>query len=88
MNPFSQKTFSDSLDLQFPLLSDFPSMAVIKEYGVTHTAGIMANGAMFLVDEGGTIRARCSLPSRCWRRRGPSPRPASDVSMTIDRSRA
>ena len=58
MNPFSQKTFSDSLDLQFPLLSDFPGMKVIKEYGVVHVAGIMANGAMFLVDEDGTIRAR------------------------------
>ena len=58
MNPFSQKTFADSLQLPFPLLSDFPKMKVIKEYGVVHIAGIMANGAMFLVDAQGTIRAR------------------------------
>ena len=58
MNSFSQRTFADSLELPFPLLSDFPSMRVIKEYGAVHKSGIMANGAMFLVDRDGVIRAR------------------------------
>ena len=33
-------------------------MKVIKEYGVVHPSGIMANGAMFLIDKQGVIRDR------------------------------
>jgi peroxiredoxin len=32
--PFSQKTFADSLQLPYPLLSDFPDLQVIRSYGV------------------------------------------------------
>jgi peroxiredoxin len=32
-NPFSQKTFADSLQLPFPLLSDLPALKVIRSYG-------------------------------------------------------
>ena len=32
-NPFSQKTFADSLKLPYPLLSDFPNLTTIKSYG-------------------------------------------------------
>ncbi len=36
-NPFSQKTYADSLKLPYPLLSDYPDLKVIRQYGVlTH----------------------------------------------------
>ena len=50
-NPFSQKTFADSLKLPYPLLSDFPDRQVIRHYGVTRRA-------FFLVDQQGVVRGR------------------------------
>ncbi len=32
-HPFSQKTFAESLQLPFPLLSDFPDLKVTRQYG-------------------------------------------------------
>ena len=50
-NPFSQKTFADSLKLPYPLLSDFPDRQVVRHYGV-------ARRAFFLVDQQGVVRGR------------------------------
>jgi peroxiredoxin len=59
-NPFSQKTFADSLKLTYPLLSDYPDMEVIRQYGVLKYEGEaktpMAKGAFFLIDKQGIIR--------------------------------
>jgi peroxiredoxin len=64
-NPFSQKTFADSLKLSYPLLSDYPDLEVIRQYGMLQHVGEakrpMAKGAFF----------PSSLPSRAV------PRPAT-----------
>jgi peroxiredoxin len=59
-NPFSQKTFADSLKLPYPLLSDYPDLTVIRQYGVlTHKGAAkrpMAKGSYFLIDKAGIVR--------------------------------
>lgn len=59
-NPFSQKTFADSLKLSYPLLSDYPDMKVIRKYGVLIRIGEekrpMAQPSYFLIDKQGIVR--------------------------------
>lgn len=59
-NPFSQKTFADSLKLPYPLLSDHPDLQVIQQYGVLKHEGDaktpMAKGSYFLIDKQGIVR--------------------------------
>lgn len=59
-NPFSQKTFADSLKLSYPLLSDYPDMKVIRKYGVLMRIGEekrpMARPSYFLIDKQGIVR--------------------------------
>jgi peroxiredoxin len=59
-NPFSQKTFADSLKLTYPLLSDYPDMKVIRQYGMLQYRGEakrpMARPSFFLIDKQGIIR--------------------------------
>ncbi len=59
-NPFSQKTFADSLQLPYPLLSDYPDLKVIRAYGVLTYKGEakrpMARGSYFLIDKKGVVR--------------------------------
>jgi peroxiredoxin len=67
-NPFSQKTFADSLKLPHPLLSDHPDLSVARRYGVLqHYLGeptrLTARRAFFLIDKQGIIRGRW-LPDR------------------------
>ena len=61
-NPFSQKTFADSLKLPFPLLSDFPDLKVIRKYGVLKHVGEakrpMAKASFFLIDKQGVVRGK------------------------------
>jgi peroxiredoxin (alkyl hydroperoxide reductase subunit C) len=57
-NPFSQKTFADSLKLPYPLLSDFPDLKVIRSYGVLGPTQINAMRSFFLVDQQGVVRGR------------------------------
>ena len=59
-NPFSQKTFADSLKLPFPLLSDFPHLDVIRSYGglTPDWAMTTAHRWLFLVDKEGTVRGQ------------------------------
>ena len=61
-NPFSQKTFADSLKLPFPLLSDYPELKVIRNYpGVqTHkkTKQLVAKRSFFVIDKHGILRGK------------------------------
>ena len=57
-NPFSQKTFADSLKLPYPLLSDFPDLQVIRGYGVLGPSQVAPRRAFFLIDTQGVVRGR------------------------------
>ena len=73
-SPFAQKTFADSLQLPYPLLSDFPDLQVIRHYGVLwpHQIGPLRDGnvvvdhppntaarrSFFLVDQQGIVRGK------------------------------
>jgi peroxiredoxin len=60
-HPFSQKTFAESLQLPYPLLSDFPDMQVTRQYGgLSRNATLAKHGiaerAFFLIDTQGIVR--------------------------------
>lgn len=59
-NPFSQKTFADSLKLPYPLLSDFPNLKVIRSYGGLNTQwdSTTAQRYFFLIDRQGIVRGK------------------------------
>jgi peroxiredoxin len=73
-HPFAQKTFAESLQLPYPLLSDFPDLQVIRNYGVLwplqigpkkdgdvvieHRPNTAARRAFFLVDQQGIVRGK------------------------------
>jgi peroxiredoxin len=59
-NPFSQKTFADSLKLPYPLLSDFPHLKVIRSYGGLNPQWDMttAQRYFFLIDGQGIVRGK------------------------------
>jgi peroxiredoxin len=59
-NPFSQKTFADSLKLPYPLLSDFPHLKVIRSYGGLNTQwdSTTAQRYFFLIDGHGIVRGK------------------------------
>src|SRR5262249_61227109 len=73
-HPFAQKAFADSLQLPYPLLSDFPDLQVIRNYGVLwpqqigplrdgsvvveHAPNTAARRAFFLVDQQGIVRGK------------------------------
>ena len=60
--PFSQKTFADSLQLPYPLLSDYPNLQVIKRYDVLQRIGKenrpVAKRSFFLIDKDGIIQGK------------------------------
>lgn len=66
-NPFSQKTFAASLELSYPLLSDYPDLKVIEAYGVEKRIGDaqrpVAKGSFFLIDKEGIIRGKWLPPA-------------------------
>ena len=59
-NPFSQKTFADSLKLPYPLLSDFPHLKVIQNYGGLNPdwKSTTAVRWFFLIDQQGIVRGK------------------------------
>ncbi len=61
-NPFSQKTFADSLKAPHPFLSDYPDLNVIQQYDILQYVGEkkrpMAKGSFFLIDKKGIIRGK------------------------------
>lgn len=52
----SQKAFADNLKLNFPLLSDFPNLKTIQDYGVLIPERRLAQRSYFIVDKQGVIR--------------------------------
>ena len=59
-NPFSQKTFADSLKLPYPLLSDFPHLKTIQTYGGLNPdwKSTTAVRWFFLIDQQGIVRGK------------------------------
>jgi peroxiredoxin len=55
-NSPSQKRFAEDLKVQFPMLSDFATRGVAKEYGVLMPDRGVANRATFVVDKEGKIQ--------------------------------
>jgi peroxiredoxin len=57
-SPFSQLAYAKTMDLPYPLLSDFPDAATIKQYGVEHQIGSVrtAKRSYFIVDKKGIVR--------------------------------
>ena len=60
-NLFSQRTFADSLELTHPLLSDYPDLRVIRDYGVLQhyyldPDRLRARRAFFLIDKEGIVQ--------------------------------
>ena len=71
---FSQKSFAESLGLNFPLLSDYPHGRTVLEYDVANFEGeagrLYARQSFFLVDKQGILRGiwsqRPSNPDEVW----------------------
>jgi peroxiredoxin len=57
---FSQQAFAASLDLPYPLLSDYPDGNTVQEYGVGYYEGqskrLFARQSFFLIDKQGIIQ--------------------------------
>ena len=57
---YSQAAFAESLELPFPLLSDYPNGRTIQDYGVGYFEGqaerLYARPSFFLVDKEGVVR--------------------------------
>jgi peroxiredoxin len=60
-NSFAQQTFADSLQLPYPLLSDFPERKVIRAYGILNERSMTAIRTFFLIDPQGIIRKKWVL---------------------------
>jgi peroxiredoxin len=62
--PFSQKTFAESLELPYPLLSDHPDLQVIQSYDIVQHIGKgkrpFAKRSFFLIDKQGIIQGKWS----------------------------
>ena len=57
-NPYAQQAFAKTLDLPYPLLSDFPHLKTSKKYDVEQKIGSIstAKRAYFIVDKQGIVR--------------------------------
>ncbi|HET8580183.1 MAG TPA: redoxin domain-containing protein, partial [Nitrospiraceae bacterium] len=57
-SPYAQLAFAKTLDLPYPLLSDFPNLETVKKFGVENTIGKVttAKRSYFLVDKKGIVR--------------------------------
>ena len=57
---YSQAAFADSIELPFPLLSDYPNGKTIQDYGVGYFEGqakrLFARPSFFLIDKEGIVR--------------------------------
>jgi len=60
---FSQKAFAESLNLNYPLLSDSRGQKVIKAYGVFDEKRHRARRSYFIVDKQGVIRFKKIMSS-------------------------
>jgi peroxiredoxin len=50
--------FADSLQLPYPLLSDYPDLEVVRSYGALAANGQYPQRFFFLIDQQGIIRGR------------------------------
>ena len=50
--------FADSLQLPYPLLSDYPDLETMRRYGVLTLSGQYPHRFFFLIDQQGIIRGR------------------------------
>ena len=55
-NTPSQRKFAESLNVVFPMLSDFKTRQVSKDYGVLNEGAGLANRTTFVVDKEGKIQ--------------------------------
>lgn len=53
---FSQKAFADFFKVNYPILSDFPDLKVMKAYGVLNEARRVANRSYVITDKEGIVR--------------------------------
>ena len=60
-NTFAQQTFADSLNLPYPLLSDFPERRTIRSFGVLNDKWMTAIRTFFLIDPQGVVRKKWVL---------------------------
>ena len=81
-HPFAQRTFAESLQLPYPLLSDFPDLHAIRNYGVLwpdqigplkdgdvvieHRPNTAARRAFFLVDQQGVVRGKWLIANNAF----------------------
>ena len=87
---YSQKAFTKSLDLPYPLLSDYPDGKTILAYDVGHYEGqskrLHARQSFFLVDKKGLIRGfwgqRPANPDEIW---APDPLFSSEPILKLAR---
>ena len=71
---YSQKAFAASLELPYPLLSDYPDGKTIRAYGVDYYEGqtkrFYARPSFFLIDKEGIVRGfwgqRPMNPDEIW----------------------
>jgi peroxiredoxin len=61
-NTFSQKMFAASMELTYPILSDYPDLKTIQQFDVLKRIGEakrpVAKGAYFLVDKEGIVKGK------------------------------
>ena len=55
---FSQQAFAESLNLPYPLLSDYADRKVIAAYGILKEKTLTAVRTFFLIDPQGVIRKK------------------------------
>ena len=59
---FSQKMFAKSMELNYPLLSDYPDLKTIRKFDVLKHIGEakrpIAQGSYFLIDKDGIVRGK------------------------------
>ena len=53
---YSQQAYAESLNLPFPLLSDYPERKTIRSYGVLNEKSMSAMRSFFLIDPRGIVR--------------------------------
>jgi len=87
---YSQKAFAASLELPYPLLSDYPDGKTIRAYGVDYYEGqtkrFYARRSFFLIDKEGIVRGfwgqRPMNPDEIW---APDPLVSSEPILDLAR---
>ncbi len=87
---FSQKSFAASLDLPYPLLSDYPAGKTILAYDIGYYEGdaqrLFARQHFFLIDKEGIVRGRWGQrpanPDELW---APDPLFSSEPILNLAR---